>query len=132
MKILHKVLCTVLSLLLLVTTMTACGEEKIPKCAIVWMHGVEDHVVFEIYKNYVMDGKPGENIRVIKYQEISLEQFGQKAQAEIMTGAGPDLIHTTNVDMFVDVNKASVSGSFQSWDKLIKGLGQRRNICHCA
>lgn len=48
MKILHKVLCTVLSLLLLVTTMTACGEEKIPKCAIVWMHGVEDHVVFEI------------------------------------------------------------------------------------
>lgn len=63
--------------------------------------------------------EPDEHVNALIARGVSIEQFGTKVQAEIMSGKGPDMILTGKSNMFSDVNKAILAGAFQSWDDAI-------------
>lgn len=72
MKYLLKFLSVALCLIMALFCLSACKSEQTAESATVWMYGVIDVEMFQQYRYYQMGYKPGESIRVIKFQESAL------------------------------------------------------------
>lgn len=60
----------------------------------------------------------------MQFEDLTLDQFNTKAQAELMSKDGPDILLTTNTDLLGDANKAVLNGAFmdcsdfhKKWEK---------------
>lgn len=110
------------------------APEDVP---VIWLYGKEDTELFSnLVTNYNWNcnngGDSSKAVRLLTYHDMTPEQFATKVQAEIMSGKGPDLILTSDANIFPDVNKAVAAGAFQNWDDILADWDKEQYLYEAA
>ncbi|MFZ2539330.1 MAG: extracellular solute-binding protein [Oscillospiraceae bacterium] len=111
-----KILCVILSILMMCPLMTACGDQKQPENSlIIWRAVGRSYMLDSVIKAY-KEKYPDVNL-IIENVEVSnnedfFEGFAKKLGTALMSGNGPDIIELTSLEQNYDITKMMKSGVF--------------------